>query len=250
MTRNESGPAWLKKFITDPDAFFCTLAGQPPHYRGPLVIVFTAGILSAISTWLVMSWMFSSVSEGFSGLGPEYRFMSSFFGILIIFASACAVFGALVTAIVAGFVFYILAGFITKGGSLVHTITAAAWGMVPLAFYEMLQIPLFLAFRPGMSVTISRDFFTMMGNSTSASTVDKEAMMNMITFSQTFYSYAMVNAGLHLLAWLCCAWFWIPAVRNTCGVEQRQAALIVLIPLLVYLAVTTGPVLMSGGHGL
>ena len=52
------------------------------------------------------------------------------------------------------------------------------------------------------------------------------------------------------LAWLCCAWFWIPAVHNTCNVSNRDATMIVLIPLLLYLAASFGTVFITGGHGL
>jgi hypothetical protein len=247
-TDDESGSARLRTYLFEPETFFRNLTGQPPRYRGPLVIVLVAGIITAISTWITMSWLFSSFLPGLSGMGPEYGFMSILFGIMVAFAAVCAIFGPLAIAIVAGLVFYILAGFFSKGGSLLHTITYAAWGIVPLAVYDLLQIPLFLSLQPGMSITVSPEFYTMIKNSTSASGMDKEVMMHMIIFNQPFYTYAMVSAGLHILAWLCCAWFWIPAVRASCGLEQRQAALIVLVPLLVYLAVTFIPILVTGGH--
>ena len=228
--------------------FFRTLAEQPPQYLRPLIIVLVAGTFSAIAEYLVISWIFSFFSAGFSGMGPEYSLVSSLFGAMIVLVSAFAVFGPFVVAILAGLVFYILAGFVSKGGSLAHAITAVAWGTIPLAIFGALQIPLFLAFRSAMDVTISPEFFAMIKNSTSASSMDKEAMMHMFTFSQPYYTYTMLNASLHVLAWLCCAWFWIPAVRNTCAVDRRQAALIVLVPLFLYLAATYGPALITGGH--
>jgi hypothetical protein len=250
MSDSDSRMARLRMFLVDPDTFFRNLAGQPPRYRVPLLLVLVTGIISAISTWLTMSWMFSFFLTGLSGAGPESQFMSAFFGMMVVFASFCAIFGPLVIAFAAGLGFYILAGFYSKGGSLVHTITAAAWGIVPLAVGDLLQIPLFLAFRSVMSVTISPDFFAMMRNSTAASGMDKETIMHMVTFNQPFYTFTMLNASLHILTWLCSAWFWIPAVRNTCGVEQRQATLIVLVPLLLYLAFTFGPALVTGGHAV
>jgi hypothetical protein len=249
MADDGSGRARLRTFLFEPETFFRNLTGQSPQYRGPFVIVLVTGIISAISTWLTMSWMFSSFSSGLTGTGPEYGFMSSFFGIMVAFVSVCAIFGPLMIAIVAGLVFYFLAGFFAKGGSLGHTITSAAWGIVPLAVSDLLQIPLFISFRPGMSIAISPEFFSVMKNSTSASGMDKQAMMHMITFNQPFYTYTVLNAGLHILGFLSCAWFWIPAVRASCGVEQRQATGIVLVPLLLYLAFTFVPVIVTGGNG-
>ncbi len=248
MTDETSFSARLRTFFLEPDTFFRDLAAQPPQYRWPFCIALVAGIFSAVSAYLTMSWMFSFFSAGYSSMGEAYPFISAFFGVILVLVSLFAVFGPLLAAIIAGLVFYILAGFVSKSGSLIHTITAMGWGVVPLAIYEIVQIPLFLAYRSAMTVSISPEFFAMMNNSTSAPSMDRETMMQMFTFSQPFYTYTMLNAGLHIAAWLCCAWFWIPAVRNTCAVERRQAALIVLVPLLVFLAVTYGPVLLSGGH--
>jgi hypothetical protein len=101
-----------------------------------------------------------------------------------------------------------------------------------------------------MSVTVSPEFFTIMNNSTPPSTMDSEAMTHMVTWSQSFYTFGIINTGFHILAFLCCAWLWIPAVRNTCAVEERHAALIVLIPLLLYLAVSFGPALVTSDYSL
>lgn len=106
------------------------------------------------------------------------------------------------------------------------------------------------AYLPSMSITISPEFFTILKNSSSTASLDKEAMAHMITYNQVFYSYTMTDACLHVLAFLCCAWFWIPAVRNTCAVGHRHAVMIVLVPLLLYLVLSFGPTLISGGHGL
>jgi len=194
--------------------------------------------------------MFSFFMSGFAGAKPEAGLTSSLFGIIIIMASVFTIFTPFIILIIAGFGFYLLAGFFSKGGSLSHTITAAGWGMIPLAVYEALQIPIFLAFLPAMSLTISPEFFILMNNSSSAGSLDKEAMAHMVTFSQSYYTFTMALAVLHILAWLCCAWFWIPAVRNSCNVSHRHAVMIVLIPMILFLAVSFGPVLITGGHGL
>lgn len=250
MTDQESLSQRIRTFLVEPDIFFRQLAEKPVQYRWPLAIALISGIFSAVSTWLMMSWMFSSVISGLAGAGPESGVISSLYGIVIVFSSAFAIFHPFIILIIAGLGFYFLAGFVSKGGSISHAITAAGWGMIPLAIYNALQIPLFLAFRPGMSLTILPEFFTMMNNSTSAGSMDKAVMAQMVTFSPSFYSYTLAMAGLHVLAWLCCAWFWIPAVQNTCNVSHRHATMIVLIPLLLYLAASFGTLFIAGGHGL
>ena len=249
MTERESLISRVRTFLLEPDIFFRQLADKPARYRGPLLIALISGLCSVVSTWLVMSWMTSPFVEGYAGTAPEAGFLSSLLGFMTLLASASAVFTPFVIIIVAGLGFYILAGFVSKGGSLSHALTAAGWGMVPLAIYEVMRIPLLLAYLPSMSITISPEFFTILKNSSSTASLDKEAMAHMITYNQVFYSYTMTDACLHVLAFLCCAWFWIPAVRNTCAVGHRQAVMIVLVPLLLYLALSFGPTLISGGHG-
>lgn len=118
--------------------------------------------------------------------------------------------------------------------------------MVPLAIYEAVRIPLFLAYVPSMSITVSPDLFTLYKSSPFAFSSGSAALAGMVTYNQVFYFVAVVNAILHVLAYLTCAWFWIPAVRNTCVVEYRHAVVIVLVPLLVFLALSFGSGLISG----
>jgi hypothetical protein len=250
MTDQETLSQRIRTFLLEPDTFFRQLTEKPVQYRWPLAIALVSGVLAAIATWLMMSWMTSLFIAGFTGTGPDAGIASSIFGIIVLIASVSQILTFFAIPIVAGIGFYFLAGFVSRSGSLSHSFTAAGWGMVPLAVYEALRIPLFLALLPSMSVTVSPEFFTLMKNSSSSSPLDSATLAHMITANPTYYTYTMADAGLHVLAWLCCAWFWIPAVRNTCAVEHRQAVLIVLVPLLLFLALSFGPIFISGGHGL
>lgn len=250
MTDQESLPQRIRTFLLEPDIFFRQLAEKPVQYRWPLAIALVSGVFAAIATWLMMSWMTSFFIAGFAGTGPGAGIYSSIFGIIAIIASVSQIVSFFAILIVAGVGFYFLAGFVSKGGSLSHSFTAAGWGMVPLVVYEALRIPLSLALLPSMSVTVSPEFFTLLKNSSSSSHIDSATMAHMITANQMYYTYTMADAGLHVLAFLCCAWFWIPAVQNTCNVSHWHATMIVLIPLLLYLALSFVPIFISGGHGL
>ena len=250
MTDQESLTERIRTFLLDPDTFFRQLAEKPARYRWPLSIAGIAGICTAVSSWLLLNLMTSFFTAGYAAAGPSAGLFSSLFTVIVLVTSALEVFTPFITLLIAGVTFFILASFISKGGSLTHAITATGWGMVPLAVYEAVKIPLLLAYLPSMSITATPEFFTLLSNSSSAAPVDKEAMMQMVTFSSSFYTYTMVAGCLHVVAYLCCAWFWIPGVKNTCAVSHRHAAMIVLIPLVLYLAIALGPALISGGHGL
>jgi hypothetical protein len=250
MTDQESLPQRIRTFLLEPDTFFRQLAEKPAQYRWPLVIALVTGLCAAVATWLMTDWMMSFFIAGNTGTGMEAGVYKSVFGVIAIIASVSEFFSPFVILLVAGLGFYFLAGFVSKGGSLSHSVTAAGWGMIPLFVYEALRIPLILALLPGMSITVAPEFFIQLENSSSASSMDSAAMAHMITPNPAFYTFSLANAGLHVLAFLCCAWFWIPAVHNTGNVSHRHATMIVLIPLLLYLAVSFGPVFMTGGHGL
>ena len=250
MTDEESLPARVRTFLLEPDIFFRQLAEKPAQYRWPLAIVLVAGFWYAIGSWLEMSWFSSFFLAAYSGAGQSAEFYSSIFWIMVIISSIVGAFILLVTPLVIGLGFYLLAGFVSKGGSLSHAITATGWGMVPLVVYQAVRIPLFLAFLPAMSVTVSPEFFTLLKNSSSASSMDSATMAQMITPNQMYLTHALADNGLHVLACLCCAWFWIPAVRNSCKVSYRHAVLIVLVPLLLFLAFSAGPVLVHDFQAL
>jgi len=181
-----------------------------------------------------------------SAAGHSDGFVSAVAGFTVIFASLCALAGPIVILVGAAAGFYILAGFVSKTGSFSHVLSAVGWGMVPLAIYEAVRIPLILAYLPGMSLTVSPEFFTLYKSSPFAFSSGSAALADLFTYNQVFYSVAFANVVLHILAYLACAWFWVPAVRQTCAVGHRHALMIVLVPLLLFLALSFGAGLISG----
>jgi len=250
MTAGDTLPARIRQFVTDPDTFFQQLAASPARFRGPLVIVLAAGLCSAITTWLIAGWMMPAFAMAYSASGHSDGFFSAVTGFTVIFASLCALAGPVVILVGAAAGFYILAGFVSKAGSFPHAVSAVGWGMVPLAIYEAVRIPLLLAYLPGMSLTVSPEFFTLYKSSPFAFSSGSAALAGMLTYNQVFFTVAVANAILHVLAYLACAWFWVPAVRHTCAVSNRHAILIVLVPLLLFLVLSFGPSLLSSTHGL
>jgi len=250
MSDDPSVMARFRTFFLEPDTFFRDLAAQPPRYRWPMLIVLLAGIFSAIAAWLEANWMSSIFRPEYFGVDQSWAFYP-----VILFLTVSLILVSMVVAsffipIVAGLVFYLLAGFVSKSGSLAHTFTATCWGMIPLAVYEAVQIPLFFMFLPFMDITVSPEFIPIMNKSMSGSGLDNAMLTHMIIPNRMFIAHALVNNGLHVVAYLCCAWFWIPAVRNTCGISHRQAIGIVLVPLILFLMFSAGPVFIRNIHYL
>ena len=232
----------LRTFFLDPDTFFRELAAQPPRYRWPLLIVLVAGIFSAIASLLQVYWLSSIIRPEYFGVDQSWELYPFVLFTMISMIAVSMVISYFLVPVVAGLIFYILAGFIAKTGSVVHTFTAVCWGMVPLAVYEFVQIPLFFLFLPFMDIAVSPEFIPIMNKSMSGSALDNAMRTHMIIPNHMYVTHALVNNGLHVLAYLCCAWFWIPAVRNTCSVSHRQALAIVLVPLLLFLTFSAAPV--------
>jgi hypothetical protein len=147
MTGEEPPQKRIRTFFLEPDIFFWNPAGQPPRYRWPLAIALVAGLCAAVAPLLEMSWPCSFYAAAYAGADQPAGVCSSLFGIIVPISSVSAVFTPFMILIVAGFGFYLLAGFVSKNGSLSHALISTGWGMVPVAVYEGVRIPIITRYR-------------------------------------------------------------------------------------------------------
>lgn len=241
----------LRDLFLRPGVFFHELGEAPTDYKTPFAIVIVAGVLHAIVAYLLFSWMAGVVmqqytaSMGHSALPSA--FMAALTGVGVMFATAFGFIGPMITWVAAGIVFWLIAWLWTrKGGSLTRTLAAVGWGMIPYAAYEAAAIGLFLAFKDQISVTVPPGLFATGANATA-----REALPKTFAYNQAYITYAGISTVLLAAALLCCAWFWIPAVRETCGLDTKKAAVAVLLPVFLYLAyICLLPLLMGQPGGM
>jgi len=241
----------LRDLFLRPGVFFHELGEAPPDYKMPFAIVIAAGVLHALLAYLLFSWMAGLVlqqytaSVGASALPSS--FMAALAGVGVTFATIFGFFGPVITWVAAGIVFWLIAWLWTrKGGSLTRTLAATGWGMIPFAAYEAAAVALFFAFKDQISVTIPPGLFATGANATARNEFSKAFVYN-----HAYLTYAGISTALLAAALLCCAWFWIPAVRETCGLDTKKAAVAVLLPVILYLAyICLLPLLMGQPAGM
>lgn len=236
-----------RDLVLRPGEFFRQLTREPAGFTIPALIVLTAGILSAVFTYLMMSWMTGFFVTGYAASTPDPGEYASLFGFMVLMASTFAILGPFFTWAVAGIIFYLVSSLFSRTGSISHTLAATGWGMIPLAVYHAITLPLFLLFQKAITITISPEFFTALTNSTSAGSLDQGEMARMIVYNQPFRDYMVIDTTLNAVALLCCAWFWIHALQHTRSLDRRHAAITVLVPVLIYLAATIGMKMLRGG---
>ena len=240
----------LRDLFLRPGEFFYQLASSPADFRFPVLIILVTGILSAISTYLIMSFFSAAFVADYLGSGQAAAappgLVEGIFGAIVVIASAVAVLGPFVTWAVAGVGFWLIAGLFSRTGGLYHTLTAVGWGMIPLAVYQALLTPLFLAYRGGISLTASPEFFAYFSNASAAPAMDQARMAQLITHNQQFTEFTTISSILYAAAVLACAYFWFHALMKTRNLDRRQAAITVWVPVLVYLGVALVLRLTSG----
>ena len=238
----------FKDLILRPGGFFRDLAAEPAAYGIPALIILIWGIFSAIQTFFIISWMM----DAFVQAAPHQQGMELMAGIFAIISVMAGVF-ALPLAFVywgaAAFGLYLISSLFSRTGSIRHTITATAWGMIPLAIGNAIQILVFLAYRKAMVFTISAEFFNLTMNSQKTgypSSMSSAEMAKYITFNHAFYEYSIISFMIFTLALLGCAWFWFHALQHTRSLTPKQAAITVLVPVIIILGVLLASHIMSG----
>ncbi|HVP96940.1 YIP1 family protein [Methanoregula sp.] len=233
-----------------PTEFFRALAAEPPGYIVPVAIAAITGILQAVYGYLTLSWLSTIYLNLYAQTPNAARvpasMMATITGIGITVISVVSFFMPFFVLVVAALTFWFIAGIWNRApGTLGRMMTAVGWGMFPLAVYEAFLLPLFLSLKNAMAITASPAFFNTTINTTNHAEIEK-----MISYNQPFTLFVTTGAVLEVAAFLCCAWFWFHAVRGIFSLDTKKAAVAVLVPVLVYLAVTVGPRLMGQAAGL
>jgi hypothetical protein len=229
----------IKNLFLKPDEFFQDIAKSPAEFKFPLIIVIVSGICSAITSWYLTGFVFDFIIQAYSA----ESYLSFMVFTLSVIHGAIAFFTfvlAFIIWLVIGIGWYFLSGFYSKEGDLSHVVSAMGWGMLPIAVYQVITVPLILFYKSIMTITASPEFFAQIRNSTSAAAANRADYAKMLTFNQAYYDYANIELVLFIVAVLCSAWLWIPAIQHTRSLSRKQAAIVILVPVFLYIIVVVG----------
>jgi len=240
----------LSDLILQPGEFFRALAAEPAAYKGPVLIVFVWGCLTGIQTFFLMNWLmgaFLAAAPAQPGIGPMA-------GISVFIALMAAVFAVPMAFVywgVAALGLYLIGGIFSRTGSIYHTLTAIAWGMIPLAVCDTIRSGVFLLYKNAMTLTISPEFINMTMNSHAAgsrspSSMSSAELAKYISYNPAFHEYTLVSFAVFAIALLACSWFWFHALQHTRSLTPRQAAITVFVPVLILIGVKLASLLTGG----
>jgi hypothetical protein len=238
----------FRDLILHPGDFFRDLANAPPAYGIPALIIVIWGIISAIQTFQLISWMM----DAFVLAAPHQQgteLMAVIFAAISVMAGVFALPMAFVYWGAAALGLYLIGGIFSRTGSIRHTFTATAWGMIPLAIGNAIQVLVFLAYKKAMVFTISPEFFNLTMKSQKAgyySPMSSSEMAKYVTFNHAFYEYSLISFVLLSLALLGSAWFWFHALQHTRSLTRKQAAITVFVPVVLLLGVILVSRIISG----
>lgn len=239
-----------KDLLVHPGNFFRDLAAAPAAYRIPALIILVWGLLTAIHTFLIVSWMTGTFLQAY----PHQQGMELLTGIFAVISVMAAVFSVPMAFVywgVAAFGLYLVSSIFSRTGSIWHTITATAWGMIPLVVCDAIQVPVFLLYRNVMAVTISPEFVNLTLNGHAAgspplSSMSSAELAKYISFNPAFHEYSIVSFLVFAIGLLGCSWFWFNALQHTRSLTPRQAAISVLVPVVLFLGVMLASRILNG----
>jgi hypothetical protein len=198
--------------FTDPDGFF---RRDPKEWSGlaiPAVIVLVAGIIGAISAYLV--------SRTILQIFPES--VQSATGLVAIVGVVGAIVGIFFAWVAYTIVLHVISMLFMGKGTFAGTLAAVGYGFLPTAFGSLIDLILFAYYLPTLQVAPVKDV------------LDIQSATTALTHSPVFQMVSFI--GIIFLLWS--ANIWVYGLRYARGISLRHAAMTVALPVVVLVLAT------------
>ncbi len=197
---------------TDPDGFF---RRDPKDWSGlsiPAVLVLVAGIIGALSAYLVSRTMLQVFPAD----------LQSASGLVAVAGVGGAIIGVFLAWVAYTIVFHVISMLFMGKGPFAGTLAAVGYGFLPTAVGGIVDLVLFWYYLPFLQVSPVQDV------------TDLQAAITSVTHSPVFQITAI--AGIIFLLWS--ANIWVYGIRYSRGLSLRHAAITVAIPVIVLILAT------------
>lgn len=224
----------ILSLLIRPDAFFGERLKEPEDLRIPAIIVGIGAVIAAIMAYLVSglyAGLFTSAAgEGVASLMGGISAVTAFIGFLLMWW------------VVFSGIFYLLSMPMKGSGSFRRVLEYTAYGLVPVIIGSALSLILLIYYLPMVEVP------------TVTSVTDPAAVQELVTRilkDPAFLEYTRISAVISVLFLAWSANLWIFGMRHARALSLRNAAIVVLIPVAVFIAYTlhtafAGAPLMGG----
>jgi hypothetical protein len=211
----------LPSLLLRPDTFFSERIKEPENLKIPGIIVTTGAIIAALGSYLISGiyeGLFTAAAgEGMASLLGIFGAVSAFFAFIIIW-----------WVIFAG-IFYLLSIAFAGNGTFRRTLEFAGYGLVPVIIGSVISVLISLYYLPMIEVPA-------ISNIQDPAAIQR--VMSGIFEDPAFREFTQLSAIISaiFLAWS--ANLWIFGVRYARALSLRNAIIVVLIPVTIFMVYT------------
>ncbi len=211
----------LPSLLLRPDTFFSERIKEPGNLKIPGIIVIVGAIIAAVGSYLISGiyeGLFTAAAgEGMASLLGIFGAVSAFFAFIIIW-----------WVVFAG-IFYLLSMAFAGSGTFKRILEFAGYGLVPVIIGSVISVLISLYYIPMIEVPV-------ISNIQDPAAVQR--VMSGIFEDPAFREFTQISAIISaiFLAWS--ANLWIFAVRHARALSLRNAIIVVLIPVVIFMIYT------------
>jgi hypothetical protein len=212
----------------NPDRFFARRIQQPQSFREPVLVVFIVAILTGIYAMMsanITARIFSGPAAQMGGIIGAFGGVSGFIVQFVMWVVISGIFFAISMAL-------------SGNGAFTRTLEFIGLGMVPMIFASVLEVVLAMIYLPEVKVTPVSVMTDPTVVTAAVTRLMQDPAMHTLTISASIISVIFMIWAANL---------WIFGMKHARGLSLKNAAICVVIPVAVYIAVTMGTLLMTQG---
>ena len=211
----------LTSLLLHPDTFFGERMKEPENLKLPGIIVLIGAIIAAVGSYLI-----SGIYEGLymAAAGEGLASMLGIFGAISAFIAFILIWWVIFSGI-----FYILSMAFAGTGTFRRTLECAGYGLVPVIIGSFITVLISFYYLPMIEVPVL---------SSIQDPAAVQRFMSAILEDPAFREFTQLSAIISavFLAWS--ANLWIFAVRHARAISVRNAVIVVLIPVVIFVIYT------------
>jgi len=202
--------------ILNPDMFFAEKKQFAEEIKLPLIVVVVTGIISAVTGYLMGELtirMFSGPGAGMGQIIIISGVVGAFFGVLLMWVIGCAI-------------LYLLSMAFKANGGFKKTLEFIGWGFIPQIFSGIIGLLVALYYLPLVQVPVLRS---------SQDPALIQSAMNQLMYDPSMFQFRQVSSIISIIFIIWSANIWIFGMKHARGLTTRNAAIVVLVPVIIYI---------------
>jgi hypothetical protein len=211
----------LTSLLLHPDTFFGERMKEPEDLKIPGIIVLIGAIIAAVGSYLI-----SGIYEGLymAAAGEGLASMLGIFGAISAFFAFILIWWVIFSGI-----FYLLSMAFAGTGPFRRTLECAGYGLVPVIIGSVISVLISFYYLPMIEVPV-------LSNIQDPAAVQR--FMSGILEDPAFREFTQLSAIISAIFLTWSANLWIFAVKHARAISVRNAIIVVLIPVVIFVIYT------------